>query len=156
VDATTTAAINILAKRGKLTEEIKDRLEKAIPYGLSVNEVLKRRPDWAPTFGKKVEDVIRGMSPGEFAKNVQKEALKTNDVFRAMTIKQLRAIERLGHPEKMLAVGEVFYKHLPAWEVEIYENWEKGKRGDGNAKLKGDELARKKLIIENNDEFLGL
>jgi hypothetical protein len=94
------AALNILAKRGSLNTDNSQYLEQAQSFGLNVSEVLRHRPDMAARFNKDdkyaIEKSVSRQSPGDFAKNVQVEALQDMDVAASMDIKKIREIGAKG------------------------------------------------------------
>ena len=70
-----------LAKRGQLRDEAKAEIVKAVKaVGMLPEEILKKRPDWAPEFGRNIEETLRKQDPEDFRKNAQTEAFKNINV----------------------------------------------------------------------------
>jgi hypothetical protein len=64
-----------------------------------LEEAIKKRPDLAETLSdgkEKTRDIVEKMSPEDFRKNVQEEALKHIDVLASMSPEKIREIERKG------------------------------------------------------------
>jgi hypothetical protein len=84
-------ALNILAKRKELEDKHKSMLNQSQQHGLDVNAILKARPDFASHLTKTdpatnqqvpmtIKEAMTKQEPGEFWKNVQKEAFDNNNV----------------------------------------------------------------------------
>ncbi len=107
------AAIELLAKRKALDltpAQLKQALPEAQRYGADVNAILKARPDYArhltkidPVTNKPVpmtiKDAMDKITPGDFVKNVQKDAFKNRTVayLTAKDVGKNGKFEQLGH-----------------------------------------------------------
>ncbi len=81
------AGIEILAKRKALTDEARGFLPEAQRLGANAKTIYMARPDFAPDLidpktklPMTVEEIMTKIEPGEFWKNVQKDAFKNNEV----------------------------------------------------------------------------
>ena len=92
-----------------------------------LEEAAKRRPDKAlELIGKKPSEVIEKMTPLDFRRTVQAEALKNLDVYKAMTDSQMEEIRRRGSGAQRAAMKEVLEKHRDEIAEYIKEKEEKG------------------------------
>ncbi len=93
------ALYEILAERGKLTDNDKELLQRARDrlqfVGLKEGLILSARPDWADVFGKNVDEVMREFGAQERAR-IQTEAFKNIDVLRNL----------LDHPAAMNEIAQ--------------------------------------------------
>lgn len=101
------AALNIFSKRGKLSEKNMQYAEKSQAFGFDSGEALKRMPQMARRFDKNIEEVVQKEAPVEFAKNVQKEALRDSRVFYAASAKQIEVLMEKGSEDKKQAIREM-------------------------------------------------
>ena len=135
-----------------LTKENIELLEK---YDMmkDLEEAAKRRPDYAPQLQKEkyniqvginlmkglppevakekakaslIKNIIEKMTPLDFRRTVQAEALKNLDVYKAMTDSQMEEIRRRGSGAQRAAMKEVLEKHRDEIAEYIKEKEEKG------------------------------
>lgn len=139
---TRAAAMEALGKRGELKDKEKTYLPEAETFGADMRTIYKARPDWFSDIKKQVE----GTNPGDFRKSVQQEALKNIDVFYAMSVKQLREIEKKGSQKQKQAILETVYRHGPGIDVRIGTLAQSRKPED---KQEAAKLARMKLIVKS-------
>jgi len=110
------AALEILANRGKLEEADRKYIETAVRvYGADDSEILKRMPHWAAELkkpGEFDEVVIRNqvekINPWEFRQKAQTEALENIDVFSSMDSRKVKEIERKGSDKQREAIAQWF------------------------------------------------
>lgn len=100
------AAIETLAKRKSLninTAEAKRLLPEAQRYGADANVIAKARPDFAPHLTDKktgrfmtVDEATSKMTPGDFRKNIQLEALENPEIIALMVtnVDRLKAMKK--------------------------------------------------------------
>jgi len=93
---------DILKEKGQLHDTERAYLPMTQRMGLNINEILERRPDWAPDVGETVNAAVARMDPEEFRKNVQAEALASPEVVFALEMDDLkfREFERKGKQSK--------------------------------------------------------
>lgn len=99
----------ILSERKQLTDTERRYFQAARQMGVDVNEVLKRRPDWAADVGKTIEEVISNIEPEDFRKNIQKEALQNPEVTLhfAMDPSKFEEMEKKGSVELRRTIKNV-------------------------------------------------
>lgn len=112
------AALNELAKRGKISDANIANAKKSKVFAFDEGEALKRMPQKVKEVGSKktIEEVIAKQTPADFAKNIQVEAFKDEvkgiDVYHGMSPNQLKALMEKGSEDKKQALVKLVRKNV--------------------------------------------
>ena len=108
------AAMDELAKRGKISSHAESAIVEAIKGGANANLIMNRRPDLAPRLGKSIAEELAKRDPEDLRKNMQKEAGGNLDVakFFVENAAYAREMGQKGKQEVKIEILKTIEKHL--------------------------------------------
>ena len=108
------AAMDELAKRGKISGHAENAIVEAIKGGANASLIMNRRPDLAPQLGKSIAEELAKRDPEDLRRNMQKEAGGNLDVAKFFVENEAYAREmgQKGKQEVKIEILKTIEKHL--------------------------------------------